>query len=354
MIGGLIDGQLVAFLKRIEQRPRDAASELLQQPILAPGFSPPTRISCVPLGQDARGDTVIMQLDIQQIRQIVTAQLAGADQSLEGVRAAFEAMGAAAIMPEGVKVEAAEVGMPGEWITPDEVDGDRTLLYFHGGGYMAGSPASSRAQACRIAIASRARMFSSSYRLAPENPFPAALDDAMKVYRALLDQGVDASKLGLSGASAGGGLCVAACLRIRDQESGLSLPAAVGVYSPWLDLVSDSASLLRNDDPLCQTAPVQMMAQAYLAGHDPRDPLASPGHGDPVGLPSTKILVGGAEALRDESVAFGEKAKAAGAEVDVEVWDEMIHSWPAFAPLLPEALRAIETLGAFFRERVPC
>ena len=293
-----------------------------------------------------------MKLDIQQIRQMITAQFANADLSLAGIRAAMDATGAAAPMPAGVRVEATDVGVPGEWITPDEVDGSRTLLYFHGGGYMAGSLLSSRNQAARIAVASRAKLLSISYRLAPENPFPAAVDDALVGYRALREQGVAASDIGLVGGSAGGGLALALALRVRDEEPTLGMPAAVAALSAWMDLGCGWDSLQQAQDPLCQHGPVVMMAQAYLAGQSHEHPLASPLHADLAGLPPLLIQVGGAEGLRDEGEAFAKKAREAGVDVRFEEWPEMIHNWHVFAPMLDEATGALDQIGGFLRETV--
>lgn len=288
---------------------------------------------------------------MDQIRQLLHAQLADADLSLAGIRAAFDNTGQAAPLPEGVSHEGVDAGgIEAEWNRPDQVEAGRTLLYFHGGGYMGGSILSSRSLISRIAIAARAPALSVAYRRAPEDPFPAAVDDAVAAYRWLLGTGVEASECVVTGTSAGAGLALAMALRVRDQEPDLELPAGLALMSAWVDLRCDWASLTEAGDPFINAEIVRNMAAAYLAGRDPSEPLASPLLAELAGLPPMILQVGGAEGLHDENLAFASAARAAGVDLTLEVWDDMIHSWQVFAPMLDDAQRAIDRIGEWIDE----
>jgi epsilon-lactone hydrolase len=227
---------------------------------------------------------------------------------------------------------------------------DRHILFLHGGGYVAGSPELYRHLLWRFAAAAAARIAAVAYRLAPENPFPAALDDAAAAWRGLLAEGGDRRRMVVMGDSAGGGLALALALRLRDEAE--RLPAALIAMSPWTDLALTGASLHRNAaaDPMMNVAEVPGLAASYLAGADPRAPYASPLYGDPRGLPPTLIQVGGDEILRDDSVRMATRMRATGCAVALEIWPRMPHVWQAFAPAMPEARRAIVRIGAFVKE----
>jgi acetyl esterase/lipase len=190
------------------------------------------------------------------------------------------------------------------------------------------------------------------YRLAPEHPFPAALDDALSAYRWLLDGGAAPDKILVMGDSAGGGLTLAALLKLRDDS--LPLPAAAVALSPWTDLALTGASLKLNarSDPMLNVEHLPMLAQEYLAGADPRLPYISPLYGDLAGLPPVLLQVGGDEILRDDAVRMHERLRDAGCQSELEVWPRMPHVWHAFAPVLPEARRAIASIGAFARRHL--
>ena len=230
--------------------------------------------------------------------------------------------------------------------TPESLSG-RHVLYLHGGGHVAGSPATYRDFIWRVAAATRARAYILDHRLAPEHPFPAALDDAVTAYRALLADGADPRRMAVMGESSGGGLVLAMLLKLRDQ--GSRLPAAAVLLSPWTDLALTGDSLRRNAeaDPMLRSEEAARFASHYLAGVDPRAPYASPLYGDPTGLPPTLIQVGSDEILLDDSVRMAERMRAAGCEIELEIWPRMPHAWQVWARVLPEARAAIERIGAF-------
>jgi acetyl esterase/lipase len=229
---------------------------------------------------------------------------------------------------------------------------DRHMLYLHGGGYVFGSPSHYRDFIWRIANLTRSRVLCIDYRLAPEHPFPAAVDDAVAAYRWLLAEGADPRSLSVMGDSAGGGLTFATLLRLRDE--GIALPAAAVVLSPWTDLTltSESMARLADADPMLSPEAAATYARWYLAGADPRDPYASPLYGDLAGLPPTLIQVGSDEILRDDCTRMAERLRAAGCRVELEVWPRMPHVWQLFARIMPEARRAIEQVGAFVNAEI--
>ena len=242
-------------------------------------------------------------------------------------------------------------GVAAERIIPHAAPYDRHVLYLHGGGFIAGSPAVYRHLAWRIALAVGAQILSPDYRLAPEHPFPAALDDAVAAYEWLLAEGVEPHQIGLIGDSAGGGLAFSLLLRLRD--AGRPLPAAVVALSPWTDLALTGASLRRNAkaDPMLDVAELPRVARSYLAGVDPRHPWASPIYGDLKGLPPALIQVGSDEILHDDAARLAARLDQAGGSALLEIWPRMPHVWHLFAPMLPEARRAIGHIGRFLHER---
>jgi len=242
-------------------------------------------------------------------------------------------------------------GVPAAWVEAPHLDAGRTLLYLHGGGYVIGSIDTHRELAGRLSQAAAARVLIIDYRLAPEHPYPAAVEDAAAAYRWLLDNGAVPGRTVVAGDSAGGGLTVAAMLALR--ESGDPLPAAGVCLSPWVDMegIGDSMTGKADVDPMVRYEGLVRMASLYLNGADPRTPLAAPLYADLNGLPPLLIHVGTAETLLDDAIRLAERAKAAGVEVTFESWDDMIHVWHLFAPLLPEGQQAVERVGAYVRER---
>jgi epsilon-lactone hydrolase len=250
--------------------------------------------------------------------------------------------------PAGTEVLPVDAGgVPGEFIATAASRRDCHVLFLHGGGYVTGSPAVYRHFTWRIATAAGARVLAIDYRLAPEHPFPAALDDALAAYRWLLAGAADPQRTAVIGDSAGGGLALALLLKLRDE--GIERPAAAAALSPWTDLALTGASLSLNakSDPMLNVAGARLFADCYLAGADPRNPYASPLYGNPAGLPPTLIHVGSDEILHDDAVRMAESLRAAGCMVQIEVWPRMPHGWHLFAPVLPEARMAIGRIGAF-------
>ena len=229
--------------------------------------------------------------------------------------------------------------------------GDRCVLYFHGGAYTLGTAALLRDFTWRIGAAARACVLYFDYRLAPEHPFPAALEDALTVYRWLAAR-FDPARIAFLGDSAGGGLALATLYKLRDQ--GFALPAAAVAVSPWTDLALTGPSLKLNAaaDPMLDVAILPALANGYLGGTDPRNHYASQLYGDAAGLPPTLIHVGSDEILRDDAIRMADKLRAAGCEVDIEVWPRMPHAWHHFARILPEGRDAIARIGAFLQQRL--
>ena len=254
--------------------------------------------------------------------------------------------------PPEVKVERVSAPVaPAEWLRPPGAAAGRVVLYLHGGGYVIGSPRSHRHLAAAVAAAGQASALLLDYRLAPEHPYPAAVDDATAAYRWLLDQGIAPGHIVIGGDSAGGGLTMATLLALR--EARLPLPAGGVCISPWVDLTFSGASYRTRAavDPIVTRPGIDEMARAYLGATAARAPLASPLFADLRGLPPLLIHVGSDEVLLDDAVQLADRAKAAGVDATLEVWDRMVHVWHWFLPMLDEAQSAVDGIGRFIRTR---
>jgi acetyl esterase/lipase len=207
--------------------------------------------------------------------------------------------------------------------------------------------------AARLCLASKLRVLLIDYRLAPEHPFPAAVEDAGKAYQWLLASGIAPEQIVIGGDSAGGGLALSTLLWLRERD--VALPGATVLISPWLDLALTGPSLHTRAevDPLCSIEGLRLAASYYLGSTDAKTPLASPLYGDLHGLPPLLIQVGDHEILLSDSTRLAEKAKAAGVDVSLEIWNEMWHVWHGWAATLPEAQQAIERIGAFIQQQLP-
>jgi epsilon-lactone hydrolase len=265
-------------------------------------------------------------------------------------RARLDALGARYTLPVDVRTEEADAnGVPVEWTATPSADADRVIMFLHGGAYISGSIASHRHVMAELGRHAGARTLALGYRLAPEHPFPAALDDALAGYRFLLSSGFDPARITLAGESAGGGLAIATLLSLRD--AGVTLPGSVWCSSPWVDLEMNGASMASKAavDPLIQKPYLVETAAAYLHGTDPRSPLVSPIHGDLRGLPRMLIQVGSAETLLSDSIRLAAVSGEADVDVTLQVWPGMIHAWHLFYPQLAEGRRALAAVGAFIR-----
>lgn len=318
---------------------------------------------------DSRREASIVRLEpsgkLSRLVEVLRANALPADVPLAARRERFETVAARMPLADGVSWSPVDAGgVAAEWVESPGAGagvGARggvggaaaagTMLYFHGGGYGMGSVNTIRPLVSQLAAAASARVLSVDYRLAPEHPFPAAVDDAVTAYGWLLDQGTDPSTVAFGGDSAGGGLTVAALLAARDRR--LPMPAAAVCISPWADLTVSSASLDRNaaTDPEVTREALERWAEHYLAGADPKNPLASPVFADLRGLPPLLIQGGTAEAIEDDAVQLAVAAEQAGVPVTLELYEGMIHVWHAFAPRLPEATAAIERIAAWLGER---
>jgi monoterpene epsilon-lactone hydrolase len=289
--------------------------------------------------------------ELQAILDILKTGPKIGDLSIEEQSAQMEAGLAQFEVPTDVRCEPVSAGgVPAEWITAPGVNTERVIYYLHGGGYAYGSINTHREMVSRLSRAASARVLIIDYRLAPQNPFPAAPDDSVAAYRWLLSVGVNPTRLVIAGESAGGGLTVATLVALRD--AGEPLPAAGICLSPWVDLecLGESMVTKAEIDPMTTRKGTLMLAKAYLRDTDPRAPLASPLHADLTGLPPLLIQVGTAEVLFDDATRLADHARAAGVDVILEPWDDMMHMWHFFAAILPEGQQAIDRIGEFVRE----
>jgi epsilon-lactone hydrolase len=254
---------------------------------------------------------------------------------------------------EGVRRGTGDLGgVPAVTLRPVAGQPDRTVLYFHGGGYVSGSPPDRYlALAAAVALAANARVYVVDYRIAPQTRFPGAFDDCLRAYDWLVSvSGVNPKTLFVLGDSAGGNLAVAVIAAARDE--GLDLPAAVAVLSPLADLTLSAASIeeRKHLDPLVTREMFEYTVAEYLAGADPRDPRVSAVFADLRGLPPMLIQVGGNEILYDDAIRLRDAATAAGVDVTFEDWSHGVHVWQVFISSgLPESAAAIERIATFFK-----
>lgn len=291
----------------------------------------------------------MMNMEAEQVRQmLLAARAAGGDGEppIAAMRAGMLASTAAMLPIETATLGSDELGgVRAQTIVPQAVADGRTLLYFHGGGYVIGAPETHTGMVSYIADAMQATCWSMDYRLGPEHPFPAAIEDGVAAYRALLATGVAPEKVIIAGDSAGGGTAVATAIKARDE--GLAMPAGLALLSPWVNLVNESWSYdhKANRDPMITKASIDRMAGLYLNGADAHSPLASPVYADLSGLPPMLIQVGPDEVLMSDSIMLAERAGAANVEVTLEVWPEMFHVFQALYPFLKQSRDAIARIG---------
>jgi acetyl esterase/lipase len=254
-------------------------------------------------------------------------------------------------VPTDVTVAPVKAGLvPGEWVEPADNRPHRIILYFHGGHFVFGSPDSHRGLVARLAKAAKARALLTKYRLAPEFPFPAALEDALESYRWLIRGGNDPRGIVLVGDGSGGNLAIAAAMALRDAK--LPMPAAVVAMSPWTDLAFGGASLLnaKSSDRILSVESLMYASRLYLNGEIPTNPLAAPLYGNFKTLPPLLLHAGALEILRDDAVRTAQKAERDGVDVSVEVFDGVGHLFQAF-PLLTEAQASLHRISSFIQMR---
>jgi epsilon-lactone hydrolase len=288
---------------------------------------------------------------LQMAKDAMKAMMESGAKTPQELRVVFEKFASGTPLPPDIKCEKVSAGgVEAEWISAPNSSADRAVLYVHGGGYVLGSINTHRDLMGRIARASSARVLGINYRLAPEHPFPAAVDDSVAAYRWMLAQGLKPNRIAVAGDSAGGGLTVATLVAIRDAK--LPVPGAGVCLSPWVDMegLGESMKTRAAADPVVQREGLLGMAAAYLGGQNARTPLAAPLYADLKGLPPLLIQVGDAETLLDDSTRLNDRAKAAGVSAKLEVWPEMIHVWQLFASFLPEGQQAVDGIGSFLKE----
>lgn len=287
--------------------------------------------------------------DIDALRAIFAAS--PRPQTLAERRERMEAVTAIdPIDPDIIVTSVDAGGVPGEWSLAPKADARRALLFLHGGGYSSGSLKSHRTMVTGAGRAAGIRTLAVAYRLAPEHPFPAALEDAQAAYGFLLSEGYAPEHIAVGGDSAGGGLTLALFQTLRD--AGATLPACGWLASPWVDLEMTGASIDTKDavDPLIHRAYLEMLAEAYVPpGTDRRDPRISPLHGDLSGLPPMLVQVGSSETLLDDAVRIAGRLGASEVAVRLSIYPHMIHAWPIWYHRLADGRRALAEVGAFLK-----
>jgi monoterpene epsilon-lactone hydrolase len=259
-------------------------------------------------------------------------------------------------LPEGIEVKPALIeglpqGLAAEWILPAGSESGKTIFYVHGGGYISGSCSDHRVAVSKIVKESGIKALLYEYRLAPEHPFPAALEDSLTAYRWVLSQGISPANIVIAGESAGGGLTLALLLELRDQ--GIPLPAAAVAISPMTDLKLTGESYRTKAKVCLSPKGMAMVCSKYYAGeNDPGLPGISPLYGDLHGLPPILIVAGEDDTLLDDSTRFAAKAQAAGVKVNLILGKRMVHCYPLLAPLFPEAIQALQEICAFIQDAI--
>ena len=289
------------------------------------------------------------------VRLVLRYQIWKADKNatLQQRRATLEDAARRLPMPRCVDVQQTTVGIiPAEWLRPADTTDSRAILYLHGGAYTMGSCTTHRTLASRIAIASKTPALQPEYRLAPEHPFPVALQDCVAAYRWLVDYGTPPQKTVVVGDSAGGGLALALAVTLRDDD--VPLPAAIVCMSPWadLELTGESIRTRANVDPVCSLEESRFHAGQYVGEDDPRAALVSPIYADLHGLPPILIHVGDREILLSDAMRLAERAREDGVVVELKVWEGMWHVWHLLAAYVPEGQQAVDEIGAFISKHI--
>ena len=272
------------------------------------------------------------------------------NKSIDQLRKETENAGSLIPLPENINYKSVVAGnVNAEWITCGEVNENRIFMFMHGGGYYRGSIAATRATVARISAEAKIKCLSIDYRLAPEHPFPAAINDTYSAYEWLVNEGINPEHIIVSGQSAGGGLCLALLLKIKDKN--FSQPKGAVALSPWTDLYQTGKTMVTNEkiDPIISKKYLDRFAKLYFPDSYNMSYLASPIIGELSGLPDILIQVGSAETMLDDSKRFYKKAKKANVNVKLEIWEDMFHGWHSNAHILKDAEDAIISIGKFCR-----
>ena len=299
--------------------------------------------------------TSIQSYLIELVLRVRRGFISSRNEELNIAKERAETLAASAVFAHFSGVECSPIyanGVPAEWIVPAGSKTDRCILFIHGGTFFAGSIASHRPLAARIAVAARTRALIIDYRLSPEHPYPAGLEDVKTAYHWLREK-VAAKEIAIASDSAGGALTLGLLIALRNEAE--PLPACAVCLSPATDLTlkGETWQTNRNRDIMLEHWKMVKALEIYLCDTDPRNPLASPIHADLKGLPPLLIQVGSAEMLLSDSTRFAEKARAAGVDVTLEVWERMQHEWQFASSLLPEGKRAIAGIGRFIQRWIP-
>jgi acetyl esterase/lipase len=273
--------------------------------------------------------------------------------SVQKQRKALDKFSKLSILPRKTKVQPIKIGkFAAEWISVRNTPEDCVILYLHGGAYCIGSLHTHRELAARISKASKIKTLLIDYRLAPEHPYPAAVEDAVIAYKWLLENGFSPNKIVIAGDSAGGGLVIATLVKLRDL--GAPLPAAAVCLSPWTDLKLTGESIKTHfyKDPFITPAWLQYMANLYIANNDPDLPLISPIYADLSMLPPLFIQVGSDEILLSDSIRLAERGREAGVDTRLDIWENMWHVWHFFAGKMPEANKALNQVSNFIHTQI--
>jgi epsilon-lactone hydrolase len=293
-------------------------------------------------------------MSTQQLEAILLASSAAPPPSVPDPvawRDWFEAINAQTPQASGLNVETVDAGVwSAEKISLSNSEAGRLIIYYHGGGFLFGSSQSHRTITSHLAQASNSEVLSVDYRLAPENPAPAAHNDCFAAYRWALEQGYNPQQIALVGDSAGGNLALSTALRARDE--GIPLPGCVAMMSPALDLVGEGASQnVINQPPLLNRQLTDFFIKSYVQDGNLRSASVTPFYSDMAGLPPTLIHVGDWELLTDDSVTIASRLKDAGVEAELKVWPGMVHCWQLFAPMLEEGMQSLQEIADFIRAR---
>lgn len=288
--------------------------------------------------------------EIQTVREVWLSRPFG--ETLPQWRVAYDTMSELFPSAPDIEVTKATVnGVPAEWYSAPGIDANRVTLFLHGGGYGLGSLTSHRHFATEVGRSAGTKVLAIDYRLAPEAPFPAAVDDALAAYRYLLDAGFDPLSISVMGDSAGGGLAVALLLAVRD--AGLPQPSCAVCISPWADMALEGSTMTTKaaEDQMAPKPMLMLLRDSYVGDAGERHPLVSPIYADLKGIAPLLILVGSAETLLDDALRLAGAAGAAEVPVRLEIWPEMVHVWPLFYQILAEGRQALVRMGEYIREK---